>query len=122
MKLLKLDIKDEFRSLHKDFSIKFHDLAYESDNLGTFQPFCFAGLNGSGKSNVLEALASIFYHLEFCVAKFKPLSLEKHFKRHLCTPNAFRLEYLIGQHDDNPYILPNFHNCFFNFYQRMFRL
>ena len=109
MKLLRLDIQDEFRSLHKDFTIKFHDLAYESDNLGTFQPFCFAGLNGSGKSNVLEALASIFYHLEFCVAKFKPLSLEKHFKRHICTPNAFRLEYLIGKHDDNPYILPNFH-------------
>ena len=110
MKLLKLHIDDEFRSLHKNFTVDFHDLNARRTDLKTFQPFCFAGLNGSGKSNVLEALASIFYHLEFCVAKFKPLSLEKHFKRHICTPNAFRLEYLIGQTDDNkPYILQNFH-------------
>jgi len=109
MKLLKLNIQDEFRSLHKDFTINFHDLEHSGKELDTFQPFCFAGLNGSGKSNVLEALASIFYHLEFCVAKFRPVSLDKHFKRNLCTPNAFTLEYLIGQHDEHPYILKNFH-------------
>jgi restriction system-associated AAA family ATPase len=61
-----------------------------------FQPFCFAGLNGSGKSNVLEALAAIFYHLEMCVAKYRPDSFEKHFSRSKSTPDAFRLEYLIN--------------------------
>ncbi|KAF2518829.1 restriction system-associated AAA family ATPase [Flavobacterium salilacus subsp. salilacus] len=109
MKLLKLHIQDEFRSLHSDFIVDFHNLESRVADLETFQPFCFAGLNGSGKSNVLEALASIFYHLEFCVAKFRPQSFDKYFKRHICTPNSFQLEYLIGKHDDKPYILPNFY-------------
>jgi recombinational DNA repair ATPase RecF len=77
MKLLKLHIQEEFKSLHQGFSIDFHK---NIDSMDTFQPFCFAGLNGSGKSNVLEALASIFYHLEFCVAKFRPQCFDKHFK------------------------------------------
>jgi restriction system-associated AAA family ATPase len=93
MKLLKLHIQEEFKSLHQGFSIDFHK---NIDSMDTFQPFCFAGLNGSGKSNVLEALASIFYHLEFCVAKFRPQSFDKHFKRHFSTPDAYTLEYLIG--------------------------
>jgi len=109
MKLLRLHLQDEFRSLHENFIINFHDLRPNGTDLGTFQPFCFAGLNGSGKSNVLEALASIFHHLEFCVAKFRPQSLDKHFKRHICIPNEFRLEYLIGQHNSKAYVLPNFH-------------
>ncbi|MFL0100082.1 restriction system-associated AAA family ATPase [Tenacibaculum maritimum] len=106
MKLLKLTIQDEFRSLHKGFSIDFHK---NVDSMDTFQPFCFAGLNGSGKSNVLEALASIFYHLEFCVSKFRPESFNKHFKRHICTPNAYKLEYLIGKNNDDSYTLNNFY-------------
>ena len=60
-----------------------------------FQPFCFAGLNGSGKSNVLEALSAIFFHLEMCVAKFSPVSFKNHFKREKCPVEAFELEYLI---------------------------
>ncbi|AEE19690.1 restriction system-associated AAA family ATPase [Dokdonia sp. 4H-3-7-5] len=96
MKLLNLTIQDEFRSLHKGFSINFHK---NLDSMDTFQPFCFAGLNGSGKSNVLEALASIFYHLEFCVAKFRPNSFDKHFKRHVSTPDAYTLQYIIVQKD-----------------------
>lgn len=106
MKLLKLTIQDEFRSLHRGFSIDFHKSV---DSMDTFQPFCFAGLNGSGKSNVLEALASIFYHLEFCVSKFRPESFNKHFKRHVCTPNAYKLEYLIGKNNRDSYTLHNFY-------------
>ncbi|MDP2541333.1 ABC transporter [Tenacibaculum discolor] len=96
MKLLNLTIQDEFRSLHKGFSIDFHK---NLDSMDTFQPFCFAGLNGSGKSNVLEALASIFYHLEFFVSKFRPNSFDKHFKRHVSTPDAYTLQYIIVQKD-----------------------
>ncbi len=106
MKLLNLTIQDEFRSLHKGFSIDFHK---DLESMDTFQPFCFAGLNGSGKSNVLEALASIFYHLEFCVAKFRPQSFEKHFKRHKSTPDAYTLEYLIGKNNGDAYTLKNFY-------------
>ena len=123
MKLLKLEIGDlpkekQFRSLHAGFNVGFHKLHSDEmfdsfDDKGikameVFSPFCFAGLNGSGKSNVLEALASIFYHLECCVAKFQPKTFEKHFRRHECNPDAFTLEYLIGQHNNSPYTLTYF--------------
>lgn len=104
MKLLKLKIEspEGFRSLPKDFEITFHTLDnYEA--MEQFRPFCFAGLNGSGKSNVLEALSSIFYHIEFCVARYKPESFRRHFKKEVCSPDAFSLEYLIGQHSRKYY-------------------
>jgi restriction system-associated AAA family ATPase len=103
MKLLKLkigSITENFRSLQAGFEINFHTL----DNtfaMENFRPFCFAGLNGSGKSNVLEALSAIFYHLEFCVARYKPENFKKYFKSESCAVDAFTLEYLIGQHNRN---------------------
>lgn len=106
MKLLRLKIENEdgFRSLQKGFEINFHTLA-DTEAMEQFRPFCFAGLNGSGKSNVLEALANIFYHLEVCVARYLPESIKdpNNFKRNECTPDAFTLEYLIGQHDRKAY-------------------
>ena len=114
MKLLKLEIGDlpkekQFRSLHSGFQVEFHSLSTKGiDAMGKFRPFCFAGLNGSGKSNVLEALSSIFFHLESCVAKYKPKTFEKHFRRNECKPDAFTLEYLIGQHNSKPYALAYF--------------
>ncbi|MHA8104647.1 restriction system-associated AAA family ATPase [Aquirufa nivalisilvae] len=108
MKLLKLKIENEegFRSLQKGFEINFHTLA-DTEAMEQFRPFCFAGLNGSGKSNVLEALASIFYHLDVCVARYLPESIKdrSNFKRNECTPDAFALEYLIGQHNRKAYAL-----------------
>ena len=65
MKLLRLKINQEngFRSLQKDFEMFF--LQEENENEATaFNPYVFAGKNGSGKSNVLEALSEIFYHLD----------------------------------------------------------
>jgi hypothetical protein len=63
MKLLKLKIENRegFRSLQQGFEANFHTLA-DTDAMEEFRPFCFAGLNGSGTSTVLEALAHIFYH------------------------------------------------------------
>lgn len=108
MKLLRLKIENEdgFRSLQKGFEINFHTLA-DTEAMEQFRPFCFAGLNGSGKSNVLEALANIFYHLEVCVARYLPESIKdpNNFKRNECTPGAFTLEYLIGQHSRKAYAL-----------------
>lgn len=100
MKLLKLKIESEkgFKSLPKNFEIKFNDLN-NVDALEQFQPFCFAGINGSGKSNVLEALSSIFYHLEFCVAIYQPNNFRKHFSRINSNPNAYTIEYLIAEKD-----------------------
>lgn len=109
MKLLKLEIgilpkEKQFRSLHSGFKVEFHSLDNKGiKEMGNFNPFCFAGLNGSGKSNVLEALSSIFFHLECCVAKFKPQTFEKHFRRNDCNPDAFILEYLIGQQNSQSY-------------------
>lgn len=109
MKLLSLKIgqlESSFRSLHQGFEINFHTLD-DNKAMEEFRPFCFAGLNGSGKSNVLEALANIFYHLEICVARYLPDSIRdrKNFKREVCSPNAFTLEYLIGQHNSKIYSL-----------------
>lgn len=103
MKLLKLELGEQFRSLHKDFKLEFHQLTVKGySSMMGFHPFCFAGLNGSGKSNVLEVLASIFYHLEFCVAKFRPISFEKHFDRQKSTPDIYTIKYLISnKYDDS---------------------
>lgn len=114
MKLLRLEIgnipkEKQFRSLHSGFKVEFHK--FDSKGLKameSFSPFCFAGLNGSGKSNVLEAISAIFFHLECCVAKFKPQSFEKYFRREECNPDAFIMEYLIGQHNNKPYTLAHF--------------
>jgi restriction system-associated AAA family ATPase len=115
MKLLKLKIENEegFRSLQKGFEINFHTLD-NTDAMSAFRPFCFAGLNGSGKSNVLEALANIFYYLEVCVARYLPESIEdsKNFKINQCTPDAFRLEYLIGEKDLQPINIKKFVRVF----------
>jgi restriction system-associated AAA family ATPase len=101
---LKIDCKSGFRSLQHGFEINFHTME-DLEAMEQFRPFCFAGLNGSGKSNVLEALANIFYHLEVCVARYLPESIKdsKNFKRTECTPDAFILEYLIGQLNEQPY-------------------
>lgn len=106
MKLLSLEIGEQFRSLHPGFKVDFHQLTDKGvQSMLEFQPFCFAGLNGSGKSNVLEALAAIFYHLEMCVAKYRPDSFEKHFNRRKCTPDAFTLKYLTCSSNKKDYVL-----------------
>jgi restriction system-associated AAA family ATPase len=106
MKLLSLEIGEQFRSLHSGFQVHFHKLTDKGvESMQEFQPFCFAGLNGSGKSNVLEALAAIFYHLEMCVAKYRPDSFEKHFSRSKATPDAFTLKYLTCSSNKKDYVL-----------------
>lgn len=105
MKLLSFSIPKNkqnigFRSLKPGFEITFHNEWNES-TMSRFNPFCFAGLNGSGKSNVLEALANIFYHLEVISARILPDSIrnQENFKRSECAVDVFKLEYLIGLKD-----------------------
>jgi restriction system-associated AAA family ATPase len=105
MKLLSLEIHEPFKSLNSGFKINFHQLTDKGiEAMTRFEPFCFAGLNGSGKSNVLEALSIIFFHLECCVAKFQPDDFEKHFRREICPLNAFTLRYLTCSHDKKYYV------------------
>lgn len=101
MKLLKLHINSEYGSIKEGFKLRFRapyeDQITEQIDWSDFHPFCFAGLNGSGKSNVLEALANIFYHIESCANVNQPENFQTNFKPEFCKPNAFELEYYICQ-------------------------
>lgn len=101
MKLLKLHINSQYGSIKKGFRLEFRDVdektITEITDLNEFHPFCFAGLNGSGKSNVLEALANIFYHIECCANINQPDNFKEVFNPNKCKPDAFDLEYLIGK-------------------------
>ena len=70
MKLLKvklpLNLKEPFRSLHPGFEILFHPNLISK----TIEPIGLAGLNGSGKSNLLELLSEIFYYLDSLFLEF----------------------------------------------------
>jgi restriction system-associated AAA family ATPase len=95
MKLLRLKITDPkgFRSLQAGFEYRFRSEWDLQEEQG-FAPFVCAGRNGSGKSNLLEALAAIFYQLEVFRARRSflpedfPLDVETR-------PESFELEYLI---------------------------
>jgi restriction system-associated AAA family ATPase len=109
MKLLKLHINSKYGSIKKGFKLQFRapyeDQLPDKVDWTEFNPFCFAGLNGSGKSNVLEALGNIFYHIESCANVNQPKNFQDNFKPELCKPNAFELEYYISQ--DKEYKIEN---------------
>lgn len=60
MKIRRVKILSPFRGLPEGYEV-FFEASPDNDLL---EPICFVGLNGSGKSNVLEAIAEIFYYLE----------------------------------------------------------
>lgn len=109
MKLLKLHIDSDYGSIKEGFKLQFRapyeDQIPDQIDWSDFHPFCFAGLNGSGKSNVLEALANIFYHIESCTNVNQPENFQDNFKPETCKPNAFELEYYICQ--DKEYKIEN---------------
>lgn len=105
MKLLRLKITDPkgFRSLQTDFEHQFRTEWGLKEDEG-FAPFVCAGCNGSGKSNLLEALAAIFYQLEILRVRrsflpeqflFDAKSNPNGFKDGDGTPNGFELDYLV---------------------------
>lgn len=102
MKLLRLKINQEngFRSLQKDFELFFLDKDDWSEAT-VFNPYVFAGKNGSGKSNVLEALSEIFYHLDCIYLSNKPNYFDEEvinstatFNSTTSRVNEYELEYL----------------------------
>jgi restriction system-associated AAA family ATPase len=60
MKLNYFKILSTFRGLRAGYKIEFTN----HSNNDRIEPICFVGLNGSGKSNVLEALSEAFFYLE----------------------------------------------------------
>lgn len=94
MKLISLKIRDRFRSLPPNFEIHFQQ-GLERADISEFRPYCLVGLNGCGKSNILEALAQIFYHLELCVSVNLPSQLRGSdiFSRKGGTIESYHLEY-----------------------------
>ncbi|RYD85130.1 MAG: restriction system-associated AAA family ATPase [Verrucomicrobiaceae bacterium] len=100
MKLLRLKITDPdgFRSLPCGFEHHFRTerrLQDELAQVNDFAPFVCAGANGSGKSNLLEALAAIFYQLEVLRVRrsFLPEALQEEAPD--VSPVAYELEYMI---------------------------
>jgi restriction system-associated AAA family ATPase len=62
MKLVSVKILGkDFRSLTANYKYEFKETARDS----RLSPKCFAGLNGSGKSNMLELLSELFYYLDY---------------------------------------------------------
>lgn len=102
MKLLrfKVNTPEGFRSLQSGFEIYFlRDFDYQLAH--DFNPNILAGRNGSGKSNILEAIANIFYHLDCMFNDYLPdgflISEEDKsgFDNKVCVVDAFELEYFI---------------------------
>ncbi len=120
MKLLSLELYDDFRSLKNGFKLYFNDELPRYDDgitkfddgvsvfdTNEFSAYCIVGKNGSGKSNILELLSGIFYQLELMSLDFLPqVKVEKEdteveFEDHKAfgnfdiEPNAYVLEYYI---------------------------
>lgn len=87
MKLLNLHINQQFRSLPAGFKIVFRKPEDLETNL--HEPICLVGVNGSGKSNVLEAIAEIFYSLDQYIRNEENYEISKF------SIGSFMIEYTI---------------------------
>jgi len=98
MKLLRIKLPDNliepFRSLRQGFEISF----YPNLNNKNIEPIGFAGLNGSGKSNLLELISEVFYYLDSMHLEFPTAAVtdEKDF--------GFEIDYALPFSSDNPFI------------------
>lgn len=61
MKLISLCLKNDFNSLRPFDSVNISHVDRED---GKIDPLCLIGINGSGKSNLLELIAEAFYYFE----------------------------------------------------------
>lgn len=106
MKLLRLKVKEPFRTLQAGFEVEFLREWGREQVIQTaanpFSPYILAGPNGSGKSNVLEVLAAIFFHMECLYLDNRPDNFDfeedqnpNGFRGDKAVPDAFEVEYLI---------------------------
>lgn len=83
MEIVRIKIYTPFRGLKPPFEIRFKS----NSDRNEIDPVCFAGLNGAGKSNVMELISEIFFYLE----AIHHLSAQKYVKRN--SPFGFYIEY-----------------------------
>ncbi|WP_222705798.1 restriction system-associated AAA family ATPase [Salidesulfovibrio onnuriiensis] len=111
MKLIHIKLTDPkgFRSLQPGFEYHFRS-GWNLEEEQGFAPFVCAGRNGSGKSNLLELLAAIFYHMECIYLTNKPDSFvyneetnPKGFLGAVSKPDAFELTYRFNRIDKKFY-------------------
>ena len=105
MKLIKLELYDDFRSLKSGFCVKFLNELDDAYDKNSFNSYCIVGRNGSGKSNILEVLSAIFYQLEIDYLDFLPKNRVENdegeieyeeiefFLTQKRSPNSYKLEY-----------------------------
>ncbi len=90
MRLLSFKISGEYRSL-RDFEWDFRGYPIDMQHM---EPICLVGLNGSGKSNLIEALSEAFCYLDlYSLDYVSPTQLKK-----VCPP-PFSIEYLLNISD-----------------------
>ncbi len=86
MRLLHLKLLTKFRGLPADSEFSFDNTELAN---GKLEPICLVGLNGSGKSNLLEVITEIFYYLDhYALAEGKP-------PRKFKSPFGFEISYLL---------------------------
>jgi restriction system-associated AAA family ATPase len=114
MRLKRIELYDDFRSLKKGFTLDFIQNSDSYKKEQAIEPFCIVGKNGSGKSNILELLSAIFYQVEVTCLDFLPKELVTRidivdeeeieyeeeielpiFQSNETKPNAYKLEYYI---------------------------
>jgi len=88
MKLKRLKINTNYRSLEKGFEL----ILNPNLDTSSLNPICLVGQNGSGKSNILEALADIFYYLDCYFLEYARDD------ENFVTPiDAFEIEYFLSK-------------------------
>lgn len=94
MRLKRIKLNSNFRSLKSGFEL---DFLYDKPDSVEVNPYCIVGRNGSGKSNILELLSSIFYNLELRCLDYLPEIFQDEKKINLKKqdPNAYELEYFL---------------------------
>lgn len=87
MILKELELYSAFRGLQKGFKISFQR---SLQSLNHVEPLCLVGINGSGKSNMMQVVAEIFFYLEAFVLpeakKFTKPDTEFGFRIHYRLP------------------------------------
>lgn len=92
MKLKKILLIEntDFRSLPENFLIEF-----SNQEIYSIDPKCIVGLNGSGKSNILELIAEIFFFIEMNIIYDEKIEN---------TNFAFEIEYMLPLLVGNPHL------------------